>query len=113
MTVSAKSIPTSDTKTCDLNAIYSRIIAMLSSTLDLDVRYVFAHELAPVPTAMFTEKGMRLAKNKAALKRSLQVEVSCRNAGCADVIDCYRCICSTVDHTLARTGDSTGLRCKP
>ena len=34
---------------------------------------------------MFTETGMRIAKHKASLKRSLQVEVSCRNTGCADV----------------------------
>ena len=34
---------------------------------------------------MFTETGMRIAKIKAALKRSLQVEVSCRNTGSADV----------------------------
>ena len=41
MTVSPKSIPVSDTETFDLNAIYSRVIALLSSSRDLDVRDVF------------------------------------------------------------------------
>ena len=40
MPISAKSIPVSDTKTFDLNAIYYRVIAL---SLDLDVRDVFSH----------------------------------------------------------------------
>ena len=34
---------------------------------------------------MFTKDGMRIAKGKSVLKRSLQVEVSSRNVGNADV----------------------------
>ena len=50
---------------------------------------VFSYELAPVPTAMFMKDGMRICKAKSKLKRSLQIEVSRRNAGDADatVID--------------------------
>ncbi|KAG1661394.1 Receptor-type tyrosine-protein phosphatase-like N [Nymphon striatum] len=46
-------------------------------------------KLAPVPTAMFMKDGMWICKAKSKLKRSLQIEVSRRNAGDADttVID--------------------------
>ena len=58
---------------------------MLSSDRDIDVKDVFSCELAPVPTAMFSEKGMRIGKSKHLLKRLLQVEVSLRNDGDADI----------------------------
>ena len=50
---------------------------------------VFSYELAPVPTAVFMKDGMRICKAKSKLKRSLQIDVSRRNAGDADatVID--------------------------
>ncbi|KAI9545272.1 hypothetical protein NQZ68_037142, partial [Dissostichus eleginoides] len=35
---------------------------------DVDVKDVLAYELAPVPTAMFTEDGMRICKAKSTLK---------------------------------------------
>ncbi|KAJ8391024.1 hypothetical protein AAFF_G00096450 [Aldrovandia affinis] len=63
----------------------SRVIALFSSDRDVDVKDVLAYELAPVPTAMFTEDGMRICKAKSTLKKSLQIEVSRRNAGDADV----------------------------
>ncbi|KAJ8366608.1 hypothetical protein AAFF_G00348540 [Aldrovandia affinis] len=69
----------------DLNVIYSRVIALFSSDRDVDVKDVLAYELAPVPTAMFTEDGMRICKAKSTLKKSLQIEVSRRNAGDADI----------------------------
>ncbi|KAJ8334026.1 hypothetical protein SKAU_G00413450 [Synaphobranchus kaupii] len=85
MATTTKSIQVGDSKICDLNAMYSRVIALFSSDRDVDVKDVLAYELAPIPTAMFTEDGMRICKAKSTLKKSLQVEVSRRNAHDADV----------------------------
>ena len=47
----------------------------------MDIKEVFAHELSPVPTSMFTDEGvMRCSTSKSVLKRQLQVEVSSRHA---------------------------------
>ena len=86
MTEKSKAFPVGESKVYDLNAIYSRVIALLSSDRNIDVRDVLSYELAPVPTSMFTNEGMRICKAKSTLKRMLQVEVSRRNAGIADVI---------------------------
>ncbi len=83
--VSCKSVQIGDSKVYDLNAIYSRVIALLCSDRDIDVKDVFSFDFATVPTAMFTEKGMRIGKSKYILKRLFQVEVSRRNAGDADI----------------------------
>ena len=87
MTSNAKSNTDSvgDKSCVDLNAIYSRVIGLLASSQEVDIHDVFSHELAPVPTSMFTENGMRIAKNKSVLKNKLQVEVSDRNIGSPDV----------------------------
>ncbi|KAJ8407765.1 hypothetical protein AAFF_G00268090 [Aldrovandia affinis] len=85
MATTTKSIQVGDSNIYDLNVIYSRVIALFSSDRDVDVKDVLAYELAPVPTAMFTEDGMRICKAKSTLKKSLQIEVSRRNAGDADV----------------------------
>ena len=85
MGASRKSVQIGDSKVYDLNAIYSRVIALLSSDRDTDVKDVFSYELAPVPMAMFSEKGMWIGKSTHILKRLLQVEVSRRNAGDADI----------------------------
>ena len=89
MAASCKFVEIGDSKVYNLNAIYSRVIALLSSDRDVDVNDVFSYKLAPVPTAMFMKDGMRICKAKSKLKRSLQIEVSLRNAGDADatVID--------------------------
>ena len=89
MAASCKCVKIGYSKVYDLNAIYSRVIALLSSDRDVDVNDIFSFELAPVPTAMFMKDGMRICKAKSNLKRSLQIEVSRRNAGDADasVID--------------------------
>ena len=89
MAASYKLVTIGDSKVYDLNAIYSRVIALLCSDRDVDVNDVFSYELAPVPTAMFMKDGMRICKAKSKFKRSLQIEVSRRNAGDADatVID--------------------------
>ena len=85
MAASCKSVQIGESKVCDLNAIYSRVIALLASDRDIDVNDVLSYELAPVPTSMFTKDGMLICKAKSSLKRSLQIEVSRRNAGVADV----------------------------
>ncbi|KAL7395277.1 hypothetical protein ABVT39_013630 [Epinephelus coioides] len=85
MAITAKSIQVGDAKMYDLNVIYSRVIALFSSDRSVDVKNVLSHELAPVPTAMFTEVGMRLCKAKSTLKKSLQGEVSKRKAGDTDI----------------------------
>ena len=85
MEITSKSINAGDRKMYDLNIIYSRVIALLSSHRDIQVKDVFSYELAPIPTAMFTVDGMRICGAKSILKRSLQVEVSKRTSGDADV----------------------------
>ena len=70
MATSAKSVQVGDSKVYDLNAIYSRVIVLLSSDRDVHMEDVLAFELAPVPTSMFTEDGMRICKAKSALKKT-------------------------------------------
>ena len=51
----------------------------LMSSRDVDIKDVFSHELAPVPTSMFEDIGeMRIMKSKSTLKRKLQVKQSSR-----------------------------------
>ena len=51
-------------KIADINAIYARVIGLMPSSRDIDIKDVLSHELSPVPTSMFTEDGMRISKNK-------------------------------------------------
>ena len=53
----AKSIQVIHSKVHGLNAIYSKVIVLLSSDRDIHVEDFLAYELAPIPTAMFTEDG--------------------------------------------------------
>ena len=52
------------------------MIGLFSGDREVDVKTVFAHELAPVPTSMFSEKGMRVCKEKSVLKKRMQLEMS-------------------------------------
>ena len=73
-------------KVFDTNLIYARVICLQVSGRDIDIKDVLGHELAPVPTSMFDDTGdMRIAKSKSTLKKILQVEVSDRVAGGANV----------------------------
>ena len=73
-------------KVFDTNLIYSRVIGLQAIRRDIDINDVLGHELAPVPTSMFDDTGdMRIAKSKSTLKKILQVEVSDRVAGGANV----------------------------
>ena len=70
----------------DSNLIYSRVIGRQTSGRDIDIKHVLGHELAPVPTSMFDDtEDMRIAKSKSTLKNILQVEVSDKVAGGANV----------------------------
>ena len=72
MAITTKSIQVGDTKIYDLNTVNLGIIALLPSDRDVQVK----DELAPVPTAMFTEKEMQICKAKSSLRISLQVEMT-------------------------------------
>ena len=48
LAASCKFVKIGDSKVYDLNAIYSRVIALLSSDRDVDVNDIFSYELAPV-----------------------------------------------------------------
>ena len=70
----------------DTNLIYSRVIGRQASGRDTDIKDVLGHELAPVPTSMFDDtEDMRIAKSKSSLKKILQVEVSNKVAGGANI----------------------------
>ena len=78
MAVTNKSVPVGDTKVYDMNAIYSSVIGLLASGREIDLKDLFWHDLATVPSAMFNENGMKICKTKSVLKRNLQVEMSNR-----------------------------------
>ena len=78
MSVTKKRIKLGSADCFDTNLIYSRVMGLMSSR-DIDLKDVFSHELAPVPTSMFEDSGdMRITKSKSTMKRKLQVEQSSR-----------------------------------
>ena len=78
MSVTKKRIKLGSADCFDTNLIYSRVMGLMSSR-DVDLKDVFFHELALVPTSMFEDSGdMRITKSKSTLKRKLQVEQSSR-----------------------------------
>ena len=74
----AKNVPTGH---LDTGLIFARAMTLTQSR-DIDVKNLFEHELAPIPTAMFEEKDglpvLKIAKSKSTMKKKLQVEVSSR-----------------------------------
>ena len=81
MAVSKKHVNVGETKVCDPNMIYSRVMGLQASGHDVNLQDVLSHELAPFPTSMFEPTGeMRAATSKSSLKRQLQVEVSARTS---------------------------------
>jgi len=78
MTVTKQAVSIGETRVTDINAIYARVIGLLSSSRDINIKDVLSHELAPVPSSTFTGDGIRIAKNKSQLKKSLEVEVKCQ-----------------------------------
>ena len=72
--------------TYDTSLIFTRVMCLMASR-DVDVKDVFRHELAPIPTSLFTDSGdMRLTKTKSILKRKLQVEKSGRTLQKPDAV---------------------------
>ena len=56
--------------------VYQRVIGVMISDRNLDIREVFGTELNTHPTAMFKEDGtMRFPENKSTLKNIIQVEI--------------------------------------
>lgn len=86
MAVTKNSMSVGETKVFDTNLIYSRVIGLQASSRAIDIKQLLSHELAPIPTSMFTDAGeMRCSKAKSVLKNQLQVEVSSRKASSTDV----------------------------
>ena len=55
-------------------------MGLQASSREVDIHDILAHELAPVPTSMFSDSGdMRIAKGKSQLKRLLQKQTSVRH----------------------------------
>ena len=81
-----KHVKVGTVKVFDTNLIYSRVIGIQACGRDIDIKDVLVHKLGPVPTSMFDDNGdMRIANSKSTLKKILQVEVSDRVAGGANV----------------------------
>ena len=78
MSAAKKKVTIGLSSTFDTSLIYSRVMGVAASR-DINLKHVFQHELAPVPTSMFDDNGeMRITKTKAVLKKKLQVEQSTR-----------------------------------
>ncbi|KAG0722059.1 hypothetical protein GWK47_045188 [Chionoecetes opilio] len=78
MSINKKRIKLGSADCFDTNLIYSRVMGLMSSR-DIDLKELFSHELAPVPTSMFEDNGdMRITKSKSSLKQKLRLEQSSR-----------------------------------
>ncbi|KAG0710302.1 hypothetical protein GWK47_023103 [Chionoecetes opilio] len=78
MSINKKRIQLGSADCFDTNLIYSRVMGLVSSR-DIDLKELFSHELAPVPTSMFEDNGdMRITKSKSSLKQKLRLEQSSR-----------------------------------
>ena len=82
MDVTRKHVKIGAAKMFNTTLLVSRVIGLQASSREtIDIRNLLSHELAPVPTSMFTDLGdMRIGKNKAQLKTQSQVELSTRKA---------------------------------
>ena len=86
MSVGKKGVPCGSTTVFDSELIYARVMG-LASTRDVNMKDVLGFELAPVPTAMFSDDGkMRIANSKSVLKNKMQVISSTRVAIPSDVV---------------------------
>ena len=82
MEVTRKHVKIGTTKIFNTTVIYSRVIGLQASSREsIDIKDLLSYELAPVPTAMFTDSGdMRIGKTKAQLKTQLKLELSTKMA---------------------------------
>ena len=77
---SKKHLKVAETKVFDTNLIYTTVIGLQTSSRDIDIARILAHELPLVPTSMFTDMGdMKICTDKSVLKEMLQSTVSTRN----------------------------------
>ena len=76
-----KSIKVGTVKVYDTNRIYSRFIGLQASDRPVDTADLLAHELAPVPPALFTDdRELRTASAKSVLKTNTAQLLSARRA---------------------------------
>ena len=76
-----KSIKVGAVKIYDNNLIYSRVIGLQASDRPVDIADLLAHELAPVPPALFTDIGeLRTASAKSVMKTNTAQLLSARRA---------------------------------
>ena len=69
-----------ESKVFDINLIYKRVIGLQISSRETDIDCILEHELAPVPTSMFSETGdMKICTAKSVLQKVLQSTVSTRH----------------------------------
>ena len=73
MPTGRKSIRVGDKEVCDPDVIYTRVMALHNSIQGFDTKNLMTYKLSPVPTSMFTEKGMRVSTTKATLKEKVKV----------------------------------------
>jgi len=82
-----KHLKVGETKVFDTNLIYTTVIGLQTSSHDMEIDQILAHELVPVPTSMFTDMGdMKICTAKSILKKLLQSTVSTRH--CETQISC-------------------------
>ena len=75
------SIKVEAVKVYDTNLIYSMVIGLQASDRPVDLADLLAHELAPVPPALFTDSGeLRTASAKSVLKTNTAQMLSVRRA---------------------------------
>ena len=75
-----KSIKIGAVKVYDTNLIYSRVTGLPASDRPVDIADLLAHELAPVPPALFTGRELRTASAKSVLKTNTAQLLSARRA---------------------------------
>ena len=76
-----KSIKVGSVKVYDTSLIYSRVTGLQASDRPVDIADLLAHELAPVPPALFTDSGeLRTASAKSVLKTNTAQLLSARRA---------------------------------
>ena len=86
MSVTKKRIKLGSADCVGTNLIYSSVTGLMSSR-NVDLKDMFSHQLAPVPTSMFEDSGaMRITKSNSIMKRKLQVEQSSRTLPTPDTI---------------------------
>lgn len=79
MAVARKRIKVGNTDVMDTEVIYAKAMGLQISGREIDSNLLMSHELSPVPTSMFDERGhMRLATAKSSLMNALKVESSIR-----------------------------------